>query len=187
MANALPAAPPALWAATIMRAAPPIVVGAAITFTADHSARLGLTALGLLGIVSAVVLGGTALRLGRAEPLRALHAGLALIALATGSLSLVSIDAGLPFLLLLGGGYAALSGAWELVWGIRRRGHHVFARDAVIIGAATLALAVIFAFVDDPVTAVGVLGAYGIVVGVFLVIAGLSLKWGASQKEPSPS
>ncbi len=180
-------APRALTRATLLRAAPLLVVGLVLTFTADHSARTGLLALGALGAVSAMVLGGSALRLPAGEALRSLHAGLAVIAGITGLVSLARSDAGLPFLLLVVSGYAVLSGAWELVWGIRRRGAHAFARDAVVVGTGTLALAVIVAVIDEPVAVVGFLGAYAIVVGVFLVIAALSLTGGASQKEHSPS
>ena len=187
MASAASPESRALGRAVLLRAAPLLVAGLVITFTADHSARLGLLALGLLGAALAATLGFPALGLPRDEPLRGLHATLAGLALATGAVALLRLDAGLPFLLVIASGWAVLSGAVELVWGIRHRTRHAVARDAIVVGGATLALAVVLASVADSISAVGFLGAYAIVVGVFLVIAALSLTWGASQKEHSPS
>ncbi|KQV25895.1 MULTISPECIES: hypothetical protein [unclassified Microcella] len=187
MASAASPEPRAIARAVLLRAAPLLIAGLVITFTADHSPRLGLLALGLLGAALGAAVGLPALGLPRDEPLRGLHAMLAGLALVTGALALLRLDAGLPFLLVIAGGWAVLSGAVELVWGIRHRTHHPFARDAIVVGGATLVLAVVLAIVADSISAVGFLGAYAILVGVFLVIAALSLTRGASQKEHSPS
>ncbi|WP_169080289.1 hypothetical protein [Microcella alkalica] len=186
----------ALRAAMIARALPAIGVGLGITFTADHSSRLGLLALGVLGLASAVALVGGALRLPRGEALRDLHLGLGVVAGLAGAIALVLPGTRLSFLLLILGAWATIAGALELVWGLRHRrgaagaragaGHPV-ARDALIVGAGTLALALVIALISDPVSAVGFLGAYGVVVGVFLVIAALSLPRGTASKEHSPS
>jgi ABC-type dipeptide/oligopeptide/nickel transport system permease subunit len=48
-------------------------------------------------------------------------------------------------------------------------------------------LAVVLAFVGDPVSAVGFFGAYAVVLGVFLVIAGLSARWSTQLKEHTAS
>lgn len=174
----------------MLRAVPALVVGLAITFTADHSPVIGLVMLAVFGVGSALVLLISAARMAGGEPVRALHRGLAIVAALAGSLAvvvLVTIGGGLPLLLLLIGGYAVLAGALELVWGIRHRDRSLFARDAVIAGGATLALAVVLALVGDPVSAVGFFGAYAVMLGVFLVIAGLSLKWSAPVKESPAS
>lgn len=185
---AAPVASP--WVAPMLRAVPALVVGLAITFTADHSPLLGLVMLGAFGLASAAALATTGLRLPRAEPVRQLHRGLAIIAGAIGALALVgaaTMGGGLPLLLLLVGGYAVLAGAFELVWGIRHRGRSPLARDAVVIGIGTLALAIVLALVGDPVSAVGFFGAYAVVLGVFLLIAGFSVPPSTSPKEsPAP-
>lgn len=178
------------WLAPLLRAVPAIIVGLAITFTADHSPALGLVMLGAFGLATALVLALTSLRMRRGEPLRPLHRGLALIAGLAGALALVvlaTVGGGLALLLLLVGGYAVLAGALELVWGIRHRDRSPLARDAVVIGIGTLALAVVLALVGDPVSAVGFFGAYAVVLGVFLLIAGLSLKWSTPVKESAAS
>lgn len=178
------------WLAPILRALPAVGAGLAITFTADHSPTVGLVMLSVFGLGSAVVLLATALRMPRAEALRSLHRFLAAIAGVVGVLAVVVLatgSAGLPLLLLLIGGYAVLAGALELVWGIRHRGRSPFARDALVIGAGTLALALILAFVGDPVSAVGFFGAYAVIIGVYLVIAGFSVKWSAPVTESAAS
>lgn len=178
------------WVAPLLRAVPALVVGLAITFTADHSPALGLVMLAAFGIATAIVLLVTSLRMRPLEPLRPLHRGLAIIAGLAGALAVVVLTsggAGLALLLLLIGGYAVLAGALELVWGIRHRDRSPLARDAVVIGVGTLALAIVLALVGDPVSAVGFFGAYGVVLGIFLLIAGLSLKWSTPPKESAAS
>ncbi|MFN4002476.1 hypothetical protein [Microcella sp.] len=178
------------WLAPVLRAVPAIAVGVIITFTADHSPALGLTMLGVFGLATALALLVAGWRETAAEPARALHRGLAIVAGVAGALAFVAVatlGGGLPVLLLLVGGYAVLAGALELVWGMRHRGVSPLARDAVIIGAGTLALAIVLALVGDSVSAVGFFGAYAVVLGIFLLIAGLSLKWTPLVKESTAS
>ncbi|UYN83028.1 MAG: hypothetical protein KIT89_09980 [Microcella sp.] len=185
-----PAVARPVWLGPVLRAVPAILVGLAITFTADHSALLGLVMLSIFGLGSTLALLVTSVRLERSEPLRGLHHALALIAGVVGAASAVAaatLGSALPVLLLLIGGYAVLAGALELVWGIRHRDRSPFARDGMIIGVGTLALAVVLALVADPVSAVGFFGAYAVVLGVFLVIAGLSARWAAASSEESAS
>lgn len=182
------AAVPGLWFAPILRAVPAVGAGLAITFTADHSPTVGIAMLAVFGLGTAVVLLATGMRLVRTEPLRGLHIALGIIAVAAGVLAtaaLLSGAAGLPMFLLLVGGYAVLAGALEFVWGLRHRGRDGFARDALAIGTGTLALALVLAFVGDPVSAVGFFGAYAVIIGVYLIIAGFSLKWSAPVTESS--
>jgi hypothetical protein len=174
------------WAGPVLRAVPALVVGLIITFTANHSPALGLSMLGAFGLATAITVTVSGMMLSAGEPLRSLHVGLAVIAGLVGALALVVLavmGAGLAMLLLLVGGYAVIAGAFELVWGIRHRGRSPFARDAVVVGIATLALAVVLALVGDPVSAVGFFGAYAVMLAVFLLIAGFSLKWSTPVKE----
>ena len=181
-----PAVKPASWLGPVARAIPAGVVGLIITFTANHSPSLGLVMLGAFGIGTAVLVGASRVWLGPSDELRSLHGGLAIIAGVVGALALVVLNAmgaGLAMLLLLVGGYAVVAGSFELVWGIRHRGRSLFARDALVIGGATLALAVVLALVADPVSAVGFFGAYAVMLSIFLLIAGLSLTWSSPLKE----
>jgi len=174
------------WLAPVLRAVPAIAAGLIITFTADHSPVVGMTMLAVFGLGSSLVLLLTALLMRTTEPVRGLHYALSLVAATVGALAVVVLvagAAGLALLLLLIGGYAVLAGALELVWGIRHRHRSGFARDAVVIGAGTLALALVLAFVGDPVSAVGFFGAYAVMLGVFLAIAGISLRRAAPSEE----
>ena len=181
---------PSPWVAPVLRAIPALVVGLIITFTAEHSASLGLGILAAFGLGTSFVLVVTSLRMGGGNPQRPLHRGLAIIAGLAGVLALVVLataGGGLALLLLLVGGYAVLAGALELVWRIRHRNRSPVARDAVVIGIGTLALAVVIALVGDPVSAVGFFGAYAVVLGVFLLIAGVSLTSLTPARESSAS
>jgi uncharacterized membrane protein HdeD (DUF308 family) len=91
--------------------------------------------------------------------------------------------------------FALVTGALELVTGLRRRRRTPLARDWTTVGAMTLLLALAFLVVPpdyaeelggveqiegvltSSTVLVGLLGAWGAVVGVYLVIAGLSLAW----------
>ncbi len=180
----------AAWLGPVLRAVPAAIAGLIITFTANHSPTLGLVMLGVFGLGSAVVLALTSVAMGAGEPLRSLQLGLAIIAGVSGAVALAVVTlmgAGLAMLLLALGGYAVVAGGLELVWGIRHRGRSAFARDAMVIGAATLALAIVLALVGDSVSAVGFFGAYAVMLAIFLLIAGLSLKWSTPMKESTAS
>lgn len=175
------------WTAPVLRAVPAVVVGLAITFTPDHSATLGLVMLGAFAVLSSVLLVLTSVRMHADDPLRALHRGLAVIlaVISAASFAIVAFTDGnlLPFLLLALGAYGVFAGAFELVWGLRHRGQSAFARDGIVVGAGTVLLAVILAFTGDSVSAVGFFGAYAVILGVFLIIAGFSVKQAPQSKE----
>ena len=183
------------WPWVLLRALPAVVVAIVITFNADHSARLGFATFGALALASgAVVLAGA---------LRSLDPGIVrwcfvvqgLVAIVLGAVSLFSGGAGLPFLILLVSAYGVLTGFLELYAGLRSRGRSDSARDWIFVGALTVLFAIVVLVVPadytQPFTGpdgveraltasivlVGLLGAYGAMLGVYLVIAGLSLKW----------
>jgi predicted neutral ceramidase superfamily lipid hydrolase len=142
--------------------------------------------LAVFGFATAIVLGVMSVRLAPSEPMRGLSRGIAGVSFLFGAAALATVVgdiATLPMLLLLMGGYAVLAGALELVWGLRHRARSALARDAIIVGASTLALAAVLALVADPVSAVGFFGAYAVMLGLFLLIAGLSLKWSEPSQE----
>ena len=58
------------------------------------------------------------------------------------------------------------------------------ARDWIAVGALTALLAIVFLLLPpDAVTAVGLLCGYLVIVGVYLIIGGFSLKWAAAPAE----
>jgi uncharacterized membrane protein HdeD (DUF308 family) len=181
------------WYLPLLRALPALVLAAVITFTPDHSSPLGLLALGGYGVVAGAIVawGG-----GRSQGVeRAILVAQGAILVVVGIVALAVSGGGLPFLIFLLSGAAAITGLLELYLGLRGG---ALRRDRLFAGALTLLLAIIVLIIppgleqqttgiDGPtgvLTAstivVGLFGAYLAVLGVYLVIAGLSMKWAAA-------
>ena len=160
-----------------MRAVPAVAVGLTITFSANHTPQLGLIAFGAFAVLTGIVLVWGALRL--ADPVvRVVFIVQAAVALVTGIAALIVHSSGLGFLLFLVTAFFAITGFLELYAALRSRGREASSRDWLIIGGFTAVAALVFLLIPlGSVEAVGLFGAYGILVGLFLVIAGLSLKW----------
>ncbi|WP_423920423.1 HdeD family acid-resistance protein [Frigoribacterium sp. 2-23] len=188
------------WPVLIARAVPLLVLGAVITFSSDHSPRVGLLAFGAAALVAgAIIAVGSALRLAHDPSTRTIGVLQGAVGIVVGALALVFSGGGLPVLVALVSGFAIVTGALELVTGLRRRRRSPLARDWIGIGVITLVLGAVFVAVPpdyseqlggiekvsgeltSSIVLVGILGAYGALVGVFLVIAGLSLKWGTGH------
>jgi hypothetical protein len=185
-----------------------VIAGAAalaVTFSADHSASLGFLSLGLFGVVSGSIITITALRATNRTVDVAVMLAQGAITVITGIVSLVLINGGLPFFILLVTSFAVITGALELYLGFRMRRHGVgHARDAVFVGAVTLGMAIAVLLVPPGFTqtisasdgverqltasviVVGLAGAYWAILAVYLLIAGLSLKWSPELRNASP-
>ncbi len=181
------------WYLPLLRAIPALALAAVITFTPDHSSPLGLVALGAYGIVAGAVLVWSGVRSQGVE--RAILIAQGGILELVGIVALFTIGGGLPYLVFLLSGVAAITGLLELYLGLRGG---PLRRDRLFAGGLTLLLAIAVLIVppgleqtttgvDGPtgvLTAstivVGLLGAYLAVVGVYLVIAALSIKWAAA-------
>lgn len=169
------------WPVPLARAVPAIVVGLVITFSADHTPKLGLIAFGTFAVLTAIVLAWGALRLADLV-LRGVFFVHAAIALVTGVAALIFHSSGLGLLLFLVTAFFAITGFLELYAALRSRGRNASSRDWLIIGGFTAISALVFLLVPlGSVEAVGLFGTYGILVGLFLTIAGLSLKWAKSD------
>ena len=168
------------------------LAAAMVTFSPDHSAGVGLAVFSGWAIATALVLlFGAWLVYGAGA--RATPVLLGVLTLVTGMI------AGLPgirsttlfFVLVIA--WALATGLVELISGIRRRGVDEHARDAILIGAVTLALGVGLLLVNPAYSleyfireagqtgvltgitiGVGLFGGYAAVVAVFLGIAGFS-------------
>ena len=188
------------WYVPLARAVPALALAAVITFSSDHSAPLGLVTFGIYAVVVGAVLTASALRLGSKGVVRSVTFAQGILSVLAGIVSLAIPSAGLPFFVFLLTTFAAITGFLELYLGLRSRGKSASSRDWVFVGALTalLAIAVLlvppgytqnFAFdtVEGVLTAsvivVGALGAYWAILGVYLVIAGLSLRWATT---PAP-
>lgn len=183
----------AAWSFAALRALLALALGLTITFTGGHSATFGLIAFGIYGVAAGALLAVVAAIVAE----RAVRGAF----LVQGAVTAI---AGLAALLLAGGGVIALigiisafgivTGALELVTGVRTRGTFAGARDAIVTGALTVLLGIAFLVVPPgysqnlggienvtgvltaSVVLVGVLGAWGIVVGVLQAISAVSLR-----------
>lgn len=187
------------WPVQLARAVPALVVGLVITFSANHSAEFGLIVFGVFALASGIIIGwGALLCENRLVPLA--QAGITVL---SGIAALVFNAAGAGTLFLIVITFAAVTGFLELYQGLRGRGKSPLARDWITVGVLTglLAIAVLlvpadyaapWAVVERGVAAtgtltsqiivVGIIGAYMILIGVYLVIAGLSSRWAARDE-----
>ncbi|GAB3136514.1 hypothetical protein [Marisediminicola antarctica] len=199
-----PAQRSAYWPLPIARAVPAAVLAGIITFSADHSATLGLISFGGFALVTGVLLAVLAWRRLGGMAVRPYLLAQGIVSIALGALAL-ALPRGVPSLFLVVTVWAALTGALELYSGLRARRRHVASGDLLTVGAITAAAAIVFVLIppefaqqftgpdgverklDSAVVAVGLLGAYAAIIAVFLVIAGLSAKWGTQKAAPAAS
>ncbi|GAB3400221.1 hypothetical protein GCM10027515_07770 [Schumannella luteola] len=200
-----------LWLIPVARAIPVLLLGLAITFTGGHSAGFGAVAFGLWGVVSTIPAVLVLIRpdVAGAQPVAARRALLGVIVL-TAVVGIVALMLGLT---AGGAGFGILVGVWgivagalEIFGGIRSRRDDPERtarlggiRDAVIVGALTIALGVVALAIPvefrqpfpgaggqpgvltASIIVVGALGAWGILVGVLHAIGAVSLR------EPRPA
>jgi uncharacterized membrane protein HdeD (DUF308 family) len=165
------------WVVPVVRGLLAIVPATVITFSQNHSPELGLLVFGTWAVISGLVVGALSMRLVRARGIRSLFIVTAVVTVAAGLLAL-TVPGGLPFLLYLVSVWAAVTGFVELFAVLRARGRTAAARDWIAAGALTAVLAIVFLLLPpDSVTAVGLFGGYLVILGVYLVIGGFSLKW----------
>lgn len=170
------------WTVPIVRGILAIVPAVVVTFSPDHGPALGLIAFGVWALVSGVVVGALGLRLLADRVLRVIAALSGLVTAVAGLLAL-ALPPSLPLFLYLVSVWAAVTGFLELYAGLRGRGRSAAARDWIAAGVFTAMLAVVFLLLPpDSVTAVGLFGAYLVILGVYLLIGGFSLKWAGQPK-----
>jgi len=168
------------WVVPVVRGLLALVPAAAITFSQNHSPAFGLLVFGVWATVAGLVVGALSMRLMADRGIRSLFIVTAVVTVVAGLLA-VSVPGGLPFLLYLVSVWAAVTGFVELYAGLRMRGRTASARDWIAAGGLTAVLAIVFLLLPpDAVTAVGLLGGYLVILGVYLVIGGFSLKWAAA-------
>ena len=173
------------WVVPVIRGLLAAVAAVVITFSPNHSPEFGSLVFGVWAVVSGLVVGALSLRLVTARGIRSLFAINAVVTVVAGLLALTVPGGGLPFLLYLVSVWAAVTGFVELFSGLRARGRVAAARDWIAVGGLTALLAIVFLLLPpDAVTAVGLLGGYLVIVGVYLIIGGFSLKWAAAPAEP---
>lgn len=170
-----------LWHLPALRAIPALLVGLPLPFLQLHSPIVGLIALAVLlaGSVVALWLGRRRVPEGAGDwPVRV--AALSLVgAVAAVVLVIVAPDA--LSLSLVVAGWAVPAGlvelqAWSRMRRVTEQRTRAIARDWLTVGAFTVLLGIVFLFVRDAVTLVGLIGAYAVIVGVFHAVAALSAR-----------
>ena len=184
----------AAWVVPALRAIVALIVGFAITFTPAHSATFGLVAFGLFAVVEGAIVGAGALGDRTERRSRGLFVVQAILTVIAGIAALVLPEGGVHYFVWVVSAWAVVTGALELVSGIRARGRAAAARDWMILGGLTLVLAIAFLLVPPDysqtlggieqikgeltasVVLVGIFGAWAIVAGVLLGIAAVSAR-----------
>jgi|GEM_PF-524739 len=166
------------WVVPAVRAVVALAAGAVITFTRDaHTPMFGLIVFGAFAVLDGLatgVLGGMLAGRRVTRTLFAVQGGIGALA---GVLALALSASGLGLFLYLVTVWAALTGILELYNGLRERSRDAAARDWLITGAITAVLALVLLFAPaDAVLAIGLFGAWAVVVGVFQAIGAATLR-----------
>lgn len=170
------------WTVPISRAVLALIPAAIITFNRDHSATFGLLAFGSFALASGVLLAVLSWLTLTDVRARRLFLIQGIVGIVAGAFALAFHTGGLGFFLYLVSVWAAVTGFLELYSGSRARGRSLMAKDWMLQGGFTAVLALLFLLLPpNAVVSVGLLGAYLVMIGVYLVIAGLSLKWATTD------
>jgi uncharacterized membrane protein HdeD (DUF308 family) len=169
---------PRYWTVPVVRAVLALIPAIVITFTPDHSAEFGLITFGAFALLGGLFIAAFSWRTLADPVFRTLFLLQGVVGAVVGAVALGFHGGGLGFFLYLVSVWGAVTGFLELYSGIRLRTRNPAARDWLVVGSATAVLALAFLLLPPhAVVSVGLLGAYLVMLGVFLVIAGLSLKW----------
>ena len=165
-----------LGTSLLWRAIPALLAAVIITFSRNHSPLIGLSVFAGYAIVTSVIMFVSVARVPLSGSDRILFGIQAVVTLTFGIIALCALGGGLSALVLVLSIWAALTAALELYAGYRQSDRAI-SREWLTVGAFTGILAIIVAlFPVNDVYAVGLFGAYGAILGVYLVIAGISLR-----------
>lgn len=179
------------WIPPLTRAVPAVALALAVTFSADHSASLGLVTFGIFAAVTGLAMIVVAL-FGPRGGTRTLSIVQGSVGVLAAIAALTVIGGGLAYLVLLVSAWAVITGSLEVYVGVRARTSTPgTARDSVFVGVATVLLAIAVQLVPPSlsqtftvdgteheltasIVVVGLLGAYWAIIGVYLAIAAAS-------------
>jgi len=173
-----------LGVALILWALPPAVSGIFITFSVDHGPEVGMVGLAILALGTAFARGWALWSIVNLGATWRFANGLAASgSTVVGIVALVALTQpfGLGLLVMLVASWAVFLTVCDAVMAFRIR-HVQLSRDLGVLAIASGALATIeIVFPLSSVYAVGILGAYGVIVAVYLAIAGASLRFDSSS------
>jgi len=161
---------------TAARAVAAAALALVITFTADHSPTFGLLVFGVFQIVQGAIVGIGLRAAARSSAGRLILLARAVVGVLVGTAALALPYAGLGTLVLLVTAASLVLGALEVLSGLRREDAGPGSRDAIVVGGLTAVVGLLLSVLPpDAVFVVGLLGAWGAVVAVYLGIAAVSL------------
>lgn len=174
-----------LGSAFILRAIPTLIAACVITFSGNHGAVLGLVVFLSFAFLVAPTLLLTIVIVPLTGVSRTMVGIQSIATISAGAVAAASLTGGLTALTLTMSIWAAITGAVELYAGIRCADRAV-GREWLVLGGFTAIFAIVEAVLPlNDVYAVGIFGAYAMIVGLFLVIAGISLRAGDAAKNNS--
>ena len=174
-----------LGSAFILRAIPTLIAACVITFSGNHGAVLGLVVFLSFAFLVAPTLLLTIVMVPLTGVSRTMVGIQSIATIAAGAVAAASLTGGLTALTLTMSVWAAITGAVELYAGIRCPDRAV-GREWLVLGGFTAIFAIVEAVLPlNDVYAVGIFGAYAMIIGLFLVIAGISLRAGDAAKKNS--
>lgn len=174
-----------LGSAFILRAIPTLIAACVITFSGNHGAVLGLVVFLSFAFLVAPTLLLTIVIVPLTGVSRTMVGIQSIATISAGAVAAASLTGGLTALTLTMSIWAAITGAVELYAGIRCADRAV-GREWLVLGGFTAIFAIVEAVLPlNDVYAVGIFGAYAMIVGLFLVIAGISLRAGDAAKKNS--
>jgi uncharacterized membrane protein HdeD (DUF308 family) len=175
--------PDRTWVVALVRAIVALLAGGFVTFDPEHSARVGLLVFGSFALLTGIVVGVGAF-VQKDALTKWLFVSQGALGVVIGTAALVLNGAGLAALLYGVSVWALLTGFAELYCGLRNRHRSASARDWMIVGALTVILALVFLFIPpDSLLAVGLFGAYAVIVGVYVGIGAFTLKFGLAHEQ----
>jgi uncharacterized membrane protein HdeD (DUF308 family) len=137
-----------------------------------------------MALVSSVTLGILAVGLESSTRARGLHIWQSLVSLVVGALAVGLSTTGTLFLLWVIVLWSLLVGVAEAFAGLRLPSGSALRQDWIVQGTMTVLLAlVVLSQSADSVAVVGFVGAWAMILGVYLAIAGFSARW--AQKDPA--
>lgn len=182
------------WILSAGRALLALALGLVITFTTGHTAEFGLIAFGVFAIARGLWIAAGSFG-PKSEPIaRTAFRAQAVVTVLAGIAALALPGGGMGYLIWILSGWAIVTGALELVSGIRARRRVSAWTDWVTVGALTVLLGAVVlimppdiadsfsgdkgveGMITSPIIVVGVLGGWGVVTGVLLAIAAASPK-----------
>jgi len=177
--------PSRYWVVPAVRAVIALIAAVVVTFTQGaHTPVFGLVVFGCFAIADGIATAALTFAFGPRTLTRTLFVIQGAIGVVAGVLALTLASSGLGLFLYLVTVWGALTGFLELYSGLRDRGRDAAARDWLVTGALTAVLALVLLLVPaDALLAVGLFGAWAVIVGVFQGIGAVSLRSAARSHD----